>query len=86
MESYDRQEEQFNTRYQEHFVRNILGEYEPGTMEIFQEAQENRMEELGRERLKMKKALEMAEADGHAGGADPQEGHAGAAEPDTEPV
>ena len=60
VQSYDRQEEQFNTRYQEHFVRNILGEYEPGTMEIFQEAQENRMEELGRERLKMKKALEMA--------------------------
>ena len=39
-------------------MRNILGEYEPGTMEIFQEAQENRMEELGRERLKTKKALE----------------------------
>ena len=60
VQSYDRQEEQFNTRYQEHFVRNILGEYEPGTMEIFQEAQENRMEKLGRERLKTKKALEMA--------------------------
>lgn len=60
VQSYDRKEEQFNTRYQEHFVRNILGEYEPGTMEIFQEAQENRMEELGRERLKTKKALEMA--------------------------
>ena len=60
VQSYDRQEEQFNTRYQEHFVRNILGEYEPGTMEIFQEAQENRMEELGRERLKTKKALEMS--------------------------
>lgn len=60
VQSYDRQEEQFNTRYQEHFVRNILGEYDPGTMEIFQEAQENRMEELGRERLKTKKALETA--------------------------
>lgn len=60
VQSYDRQEEQFNTRHQEHFVRNILGEYEPGTMEIFQEAQENRMEELGRERLKTKKALEMS--------------------------
>ena len=60
VQSYDRKEEQFNTRYQEHFVRNILGEYEPGTMEIFQEAQENRMEKLGRERLKTKKALEMA--------------------------
>lgn len=58
VQAYDRQEEQFNTRHQEHFVRNILGEYEPGTMEIFQEAQENRMEELGRERLKTKKAQE----------------------------
>ena len=58
VQAYDRQEEQFNTRHQEHFVRNILGEYEPGTMEIFQEAQENRMEELVRERLKTKKAQE----------------------------
>jgi len=58
VQAYDRQEEQFNNRHQEQFVRNILGEYEPGTMEIFQEAQENRMEELVRERLKTKKAQE----------------------------
>lgn len=60
VQAYDRQEEQFNTRHQAHFVRNILGEYEPGTMEIFQETQEGRMEELNRERLKMKKAQEAA--------------------------
>ncbi len=60
VQAYDRQEEQFNTRYQEHFVRNILGEYEPGTMEIFREAQEKCMEELTRERLKTKKVLETA--------------------------
>lgn len=58
VQAYDRQEEQFNARYKEHFVRNILGEYEPGAMEIFRETQESRMEELSRERLKTKKALE----------------------------
>lgn len=60
VQSYDRQEEQFNTRYQENFVRNILGEYEPGALEIFGESQEKHLEELGRERLKAKKALETA--------------------------
>ena len=60
VQSYDRREEQFNTRYEEHFVRNILGEYEPGALEIFRESLGNRMEELGRERLKTKKALETA--------------------------
>ena len=60
VQSYDRREEQFNTRYEEHFVRNILGEYEPGALEIFRESLGNRMEELSRERLKTKKALEAA--------------------------
>lgn len=60
VQAYDRQEEQFNTRYQENFVRNILGEYEPGTLEIFGESQEKHLEELSRERLKAKKALETA--------------------------
>lgn len=61
--SYDRQEEQFNTRYQENFVRNILGEYEPGTLEIFQKSLSSRIEELSRERLKAKKALETSRED-----------------------
>ncbi len=60
VQAYDRQEEQFNTRYQESFVRNILGEYEPGTLEIFRESQGSRMEELSRGRLKTKKNLEAA--------------------------
>lgn len=60
VQAYDRQEEQFNIRYQENFVRNILGEYEPGTLEIFGESQEKHLEELSRERLKTKKALETA--------------------------
>lgn len=60
VQSYDRQEEQFHTRYQEHFVRNILGEYEPGTLEIFRKSGEQRIEELARERLRTKKSLETA--------------------------
>ncbi len=60
VQSYDRQEEQFNKRYQEHVVRNILGEYEPGILEIFRKSAEQRIEELGRGRLKTKKALESA--------------------------
>lgn len=65
VQSYDRQEDQFNTRYQEQFVRNILGEYEPGTLEIFRKACQRKMEELGRERLKKKKALEAAKENRH---------------------
>lgn len=60
VQSYDRQEEQFNNRYQEHFVRNILGEYEPGALEIFRKSAEQTIDELGRVRLKTKKALETA--------------------------
>ncbi len=60
VQSYDRHEEQFNTRYQEQFVRNILGEYEPGALEIFRKSCQRKTEELGRERLKKKKSLEAA--------------------------
>lgn len=34
LSSFDRQEEVFNRDYQEHFVRNIIGTYEPGMLQI----------------------------------------------------
>lgn len=58
VDSYGRQEEQYNIRYKENLVRNILGVYEPGTMGIRQETYEKSLEESVRERLRKKKQLE----------------------------
>ncbi len=55
---YDRQEETYHTRYQEEFVRNILGEYEPGTLEILRKTYDQQMEETVRERIRKKKQKE----------------------------
>lgn len=58
VEAYGQQEEQYNARYKEDIVRNILGIYEPGSMEIRREAYEKTLEESNRERLRNKKQLE----------------------------
>ena len=55
---YDRQEEAFHTRYKEELVRNILGEYEPGTLEILRTTYDQQMEETVRERVRKKKQQE----------------------------
>lgn len=56
--SYDRQEEQFNTRYQEQLVRNILGEYEPGSLEIFGDLCQKLREEETRKKAAKSRELE----------------------------
>lgn len=58
--SYDRAEEQFNARYQEQLLRNILGEYEPGSLEIFGEVCRKSKEEKIRLRSAKNRELEQA--------------------------
>lgn len=55
---YDRQEENYNSRYGETLIRNILGEYEPGTLEILQKTYERQQQDTVKERLGMKKSQE----------------------------
>lgn len=55
---YNRQEEAYHIRYQEELVRNILGEYEPGTLEILRTTYNQQMEETVRERVRKKKQQE----------------------------
>lgn len=50
MAGYDNQEEHFCTQYQETLTRNILGEYEPGTLEIFGEVCRKSWEEAARKK------------------------------------
>ncbi len=56
--SYDKQEESYNQRYEEELRRNILGVYEPGTLEIRKESYEKELEKDIRSRLGMKKQQE----------------------------
>ena len=55
---YDQQEENYNTRYQEQLVRNILGEYEPGALENRMCAYEKELEEAIRKKSDRRKNLE----------------------------
>lgn len=55
---YDRREETYCTRYQEDLMRNILGVYEPGTLQILQNRYEQQQEASGRERLRAMKQKE----------------------------
>ena len=59
---YDRQEEAYTTRYKEELIRNILGEYEPGTLEIRRKSYEQQQEESVRERIRKKKQQEILDA------------------------
>lgn len=58
VESYGQREEHYNVLYGENITRNILGFYEPGTLEIRRESYEKELEEEVRERLRKKKQLE----------------------------
>ncbi|MDO4272900.1 MAG: hypothetical protein Q4D16_04450 [Eubacteriales bacterium] len=57
-ETYGQREERYNSRYEEKFLRNILGEYEPGFMEITQQSYEQELERSVRERTSRKKMLD----------------------------
>jgi len=57
LRNFDQTESHFNKQYQEHFARNILGEYEPGTIPIRMEAYEKELEELSRNRVGARKIL-----------------------------
>ncbi len=58
--SYDRVEDEYNQRYGEEFIRNILGVYEPGTLEIRREDYEKELEGVKRSRLALLKQQEQA--------------------------
>ncbi|HBN56179.1 MAG TPA: hypothetical protein DD414_05330, partial [Lachnospiraceae bacterium] len=58
VQSYDRQEEQYNRTYKEQLARNILGEYEPGTLDIRMKTLEKETEECIRGRQRKKKRQE----------------------------
>lgn len=57
---YDAREEDFNQRYEESFARNILGEYEPGMLDIKMSAYEKELEDNVRYRLRMRGEQEKA--------------------------
>lgn len=57
---YDEKEGEFCGRYQESLIRNILGEYEPGELEIRREAYRTGVETTVRERTLAKKQLDSA--------------------------
>lgn len=55
---YDQREDEFNQRYGEELARNILGEYDPGFMDIKLAAYEKELNEETRKRLSMRKRQE----------------------------
>ena len=55
---YDEREEEYNQRHKEELSRNILGEYEPGLLDIKKSAYEKELEEGTRNRLRMRKQQE----------------------------
>ena len=58
IESYSRQEKQYNSRYQEELVRNILGVYEAGTLEIRQEIYGQELQKTVRQRTESQRKWE----------------------------
>lgn len=56
--SYDREEERYNTAHRQSLNRNILGEYESGTLEILGETYAKEQEACARERLEKKRRQE----------------------------
>ena len=58
IESYTRLENQYNAKYQEELVRNILGTYEAGTLEIRRQMYEQELEKTVRERTENQKKWE----------------------------
>lgn len=58
LQNYDQWEEHYCTRYKEQLVRNILGVYEPGTLEILRKTYEKQMEDAARVKLQKMKQKE----------------------------
>lgn len=58
VENYSVQEERFNARYGENLTRNILGNYEPGMLEIQKENYRKSLEETMRRQNKNRRQLE----------------------------
>lgn len=58
LEIYDQQEEQYNRTFGEQLTRNILGEYEPGTLEIRKKTSEKEVGDCIRNRQQMRKQQE----------------------------
>ncbi|MEG1946138.1 MAG: hypothetical protein RR139_03490 [Lachnospiraceae bacterium] len=58
IESYDKEEEKYNQRYQENMVRNILGEYEPAALELKKESCEREKEQRNRAQISRKREIE----------------------------
>ncbi|MBR6769665.1 MAG: hypothetical protein IKM28_00185 [Lachnospiraceae bacterium] len=58
VKTYDRMEEEFNQEYQEAWCRNILGEYEAGTLPLKQSEYESRLVQLEQQRITVKKEAE----------------------------
>lgn len=61
LQSFDEREERFNRKYQEHFVRNILGEYEHGMLDIQRSTLQKKLEQTERERMTVKKKMDASE-------------------------
>ena len=62
-EIYDQQETQYVKRYGETLTRNILGEYEPGTLEILEDSYQRELDEAVRLRIRDKNQLEKQQTD-----------------------
>lgn len=59
VEAYSQKEEQYNTTYQEELVRNILGVYEPGALDIRKQKAEKELEACARERQQKRQQQEL---------------------------
>lgn len=65
-ERYDEEEKRYNASYEENFCRNMLGSYEPGTLEIAQEAYEKECASSRQEKRQLKESLVELQSAQHA--------------------
>lgn len=56
--AFSQKEIYFNKRYKENLARNILGEYEPGALQICQQVYEKTLDELTKTRISCRQKLE----------------------------
>ena len=57
---YDKKEEAYNRRYEPGFTRNLLGEYEPGALEIRRQEYEKEFDALKKETASLRQDLEQS--------------------------
>lgn len=58
VKTYDREEERYNTRYRQAFTRNILGDYEPGMIDIKRETYQKDLENKTRDQTRRRRESE----------------------------